>query len=99
MCESVETVHSLEDLRKFVHTTLCNRENLLSDQFAVTEICLRRGGRVCGMEFAIHGPRHIRLGAIWAADQNVLYFYNASGERFLKVVLPNRSIESVAFDV
>jgi hypothetical protein len=29
----------------------------------------------------------VRLGAIWAADRNILYFYDARGERYLKLEL------------
>jgi hypothetical protein len=32
----------------------------------------------------------VRLGAIWAADHNLIYFYDANGTRFLKVQLKQR---------
>lgn len=90
MSPSAEDVRSFSDLRDFVHETLCSKEKLLADQFSLTEIPLRRGERECGREFTLHGPRNIRLGAIWAADHNILYFYDARGERFLKLRLPRR---------
>ena len=44
----------------------------------------------CGLQFQLYGPRSIRLGAIWAADHNVIYFYAANGERYLKLPLKHR---------
>jgi hypothetical protein len=58
---------------------LCEKENLLVDQFAMTEFPLIRGGELCGLHFSLRGPRNVRLGAIWAADQNVVYLYDARG--------------------
>ena len=36
------------------------------------------------------GPRSVRLAAIWAADQNVVYLYDARGTRYAKLRLTNR---------
>lgn len=90
MCESAEDIRSIDDLKSYIHTTLCKKENLLPDQFALSEMQLRRRGRDCGMQFSIHGPRSIRLGAIWASDHNMIYFYDTRGVRFLKVRLHHR---------
>ncbi len=49
-----------------------------------TEMQLKRRGRGCGLQFSIHGPRSIRLGAIWAADHNMIFFYDARGVRYRK---------------
>ena len=87
MSESLDAIHNLDELRAFVHTTLCSRENILEDQFGLTETPLSRGGRTCGLHFFLHGPRNIRLEAIWVADRNLLYFYDARGVRFLKIQL------------
>jgi hypothetical protein len=88
---------SLEELHAFVHQTLCESENLLSEQFQTRRQPLISRGKLCGVEFSLHGLRSIRLGAIWAADQNVVYFYNARGERCLKVRLTARlPVESLA---
>lgn len=88
--ETLETIRSLDDLRIFVHKTLCARENILEDQFGLTETTLTRNGQVCGYQFCLQGPRSIRLGAIWAADHNMIYFYDARGSRYLKLRLPQR---------
>jgi hypothetical protein len=90
MTECLDALRSLDDLRAFVHTTLCNRENILRDQFGLTETQLIRGGQNCGLQFCVHGPRSIRLAAIWVADHNMLYFYDAHGVRFLKIQLKQR---------
>lgn len=83
-------VQTLDDLRAFVHRVLCDRENILAEQFGLVEIPLKRGGQPCGLEFRVHGPRSIRLGAIWTAEYNTLYFYDTRGERFLKLQLTQR---------
>ena len=90
MCQSADDVRSLCDLRAFIHRTLCEKENLLEDQFRMTEMQLTRRGRDCGLQFSLHGPRSIRLGAIWASDHNVIYFYDAHGIRYSKVHLRHR---------
>lgn len=90
MSECLEGIRSLDDLRSYVHKILCEKENLLPEQFSMTEMQLSRGGRECGLQFSLVGPRSVRLGAIWASDQNVLYFYDARGERYRKIQLEQR---------
>lgn len=90
MSMNIDDVRSLDELRAYVHTTLCERENLLTDQFSMSEMELKRRGRSCGLQFSLHGPRSVRLGAIWVADRNMIYFYDARGVRFAKVRLRHR---------
>ncbi len=90
MIESVAEIHSIDELAAFVHTTLCEKENLLSDQFATRRFELHRDGQPCGLQFHLQGPRSVRLGAVWAAAQNCLYFYDTTGTRYLKVQLARR---------
>jgi hypothetical protein len=89
MHTTVDDVHTLDDLRQFIHKTLCEKENLLVDQFRMTEVRLTRGSGPCGLQFCLRGPRNVRLAAIWVADQNVVYLYDASGERYAKLRLTN----------
>lgn len=90
-------VETLEDLHAFVHTQLCSMENLLEEQFITHQRPLITREQLCGIEFSLQGLRSIRLGAIWASDSNHVYFYNARGERHLKVQLSKRlSLEPVA---
>jgi hypothetical protein len=88
--EDADAIRSLDDLRKYVHHVLCDRESLLADQFKMAEMQLTRCGRACGLQFCLQGPRNVRLAAIWAAEHNLLYFYDANGERFLKLKLKQR---------
>ncbi len=81
---------TIDDLREFVHQILCEKENLLPDQARLQEMLLMRNGKACGLQFFVHGPRLVRLGAIWAADRNLLYLYDARGERYDKIALPTR---------
>ena len=90
MTDSVDNVQTLDDLRDFIHQTLCEKENLLSEQFSMTEIQLTRDSQACGLQFSLHGPRSVRLGAIWAKDHNLIYFYDAGGARYAKIQLRQR---------
>ena len=85
-----ETVRTLSHLRDWVRQVLCSRENLIAEQFQMSEQKLLRAGQPCGVQFCLHGPRSVRLAAVWAADRNQVYFYDAKGERFGKVGLPER---------
>ena len=78
---------TLDELRRFVHETLCARENLLREESRLHELALRKGEETCGMQFFVHGPRLVRLSAVWSRDHNTLYCYDTNGERYLKVQL------------
>ena len=75
-------IHNLNDLRKYVNETLCQIEQLEIGAFQVTERILMRGGRPCGIFFCLHGPRQVKITAIWETDQNTILFYGSNGERF-----------------
>ena len=92
--ERLNQIRTLSELRSFIREMLCAKENLISEQFPVNETILRRGEMPCGLQFQLFGPRMIRLGAIWATDHNVIYFYAANGERYLKVRLKHRIAEA-----
>jgi hypothetical protein len=97
MQETDHSVENLDELRDYVHETLCQAENLLAEQFQTEQFPLYMKDRLCGMQFSLRGLRSVRLGAVWAADQNVLYFYNARGERYRKVRLNKRiSLQQLA---
>ncbi len=82
-------IESLEELRAFVHETLCRHHELQPEAFRMTERVLRRGNRPCGIYFCLHGPRSVKFTAIWETDRNQVLFYDASGERFLTTQLVN----------
>lgn len=87
MDEKLLDFASLDELREFVRQKLGQQENLLAEQFPLTETKLRQGGKECGRQFVLHGPRSVRLTAIWVAVKNELYFYDARGERCEKIKL------------
>ncbi|MBS0207094.1 MAG: hypothetical protein JSS49_29815 [Planctomycetes bacterium] len=97
MTEELIQVENHQCLLSHVHQTLCRRENLLAEQFDLQVIPLKQQDAACGLQFLLRGPRSVRLGAVWAAEPNVLYFYDARGERFLKQQLATRFIEADAF--
>ena len=77
----------LDDLRKYVHVTLCEKNELETNAFQVTERILVRRGRPCGVFFCLHGPRSVKLTAIWETDRNTILFYGSSGQRLFTVNL------------
>ena len=78
------------ELEEYVHQSLCDKENLISEQFPLETRLLQRVEKFCGLEFTLYGPRQIRLGAVWAADVNTLYFYDARGRRYETLKLEQR---------
>lgn len=80
-------IESINDLKAFIAETLCEHEELQLGAFPLTEWLLRRGGRICGIEFCLHGPRSVRLTAIWEIESQSVLFYNSAGERFHRAQL------------
>ena len=74
-------IQNLNDLRNYVHETLCEQNELEQGAFEVTERILVRGRRACGIYFCLHGPRSVKLTAIWETERNTILFYGSSGER------------------
>jgi hypothetical protein len=82
-------LQTLDDLRDFVHGMICELNEFEPNVFEMTEVILKRGKRPCGKLFCLHGPRRVRLTAIWETDSNTVLFYDAVGERSRKVRLTN----------
>ena len=74
-------IDNLNDLRSYVHNTICQQNELQVGAFNITERMLVRGRRPCGIFFCLHGPRSVKLTAIWETDRNTILFYSSSGER------------------
>lgn len=87
MCADVIHLMCLNDLRNFVRKTICDHHELEVDAYRLSERVLVRQGTPCGMLFCLHGPRSIRLTAVWETEQNTILFYGAAGERLLKTRL------------
>lgn len=88
MPQVAQQLHGLEAVRGFVNQTLCSRDNLEMGCFVLSERPLLSGGQVCGIHFCLHGPRSLRLTAIWEVRTNTILFYGSQGERFLKTAAP-----------
>jgi hypothetical protein len=71
----------LADLREYVYSTLCSHHDLVVGAFAMSEKILVRNGNPCGIYFCLHGPRSVRLTAIWETERNSIFFYGATGEK------------------
>jgi hypothetical protein len=84
MSDTPLQIQDLSDLRSYVRQTLCEQNQLEPGAFEVTERILVRGQRPCGIFFCLHGPRSVKLTAIWETDRNTILFYSSAGERVLK---------------
>jgi hypothetical protein len=74
-------IHTLNDLRSYVQYILCEQNELARGSFEVTERILVRGKKACGIYFCLHGPRSVKLTAIWETERNTILFYGSSGMR------------------
>jgi hypothetical protein len=89
-------IDSLSGLRDYVQQTLCEQNELEVGAFTVSERILVRGQRPCGMFFCLHGPRSVKLTAIWETDRNTILFYNSTGERVYKTQLVHAPLLAAA---
>ena len=80
-------IQNLNDLRNYVLYTLCEQNELERGAFDITERILVRGNKACGIYFCLHGPRSVKLTAIWETERNTILFYGSSGERTAKTQL------------
>ena len=87
MSASSLQIDNLKDLRNYVHQTICDQNELEPGAFQVTERILVRSQQPCGIFFCLHGPRSVKLTAIWETDRNTILFYNSTGERVGKTQL------------
>jgi hypothetical protein len=81
MLERHKCLPCFEQIRNYVLETLSRLELLKSDCCHLTVRLLSRAGRPCGVYFCLHGPRAVRLSAIWETDSNSILFYGSRGER------------------
>ncbi len=87
MLETTIRLANNHDLRQFILETLSRFESLDPDQFPLDQRVLTRGGQPCGLYFCLHGPRAVRLTAIWEKDGNSILFYGADGRRLQRTRL------------
>jgi hypothetical protein len=81
MLEGTASVQNLDELRRFVAETLASLETLKADQFELSHRTLYRSGKPCAIQYCLHGPRAVRLTAIWDCEQNTVLFYGSGGQR------------------
>ena len=87
MLDQLLQIRNISDLRQYVYETLCNQNDFELGAFQITERILVRGGKPCGIYFCLHGPRSVKLTAIWETVQNTILFYGSTGERLQKTQL------------
>lgn len=82
----------LEDVRNFVRKRICELHGLVVEAFEMTERRVLRGGRICGVYFCVHGPRSVKLTAIWDNERNTAIFYGSAGQRIEQAELWSPSV-------
>jgi hypothetical protein len=87
MVTTSAVIQTLDDLRFYVKNILCLESQLELEAFPLTERILIRSDRPCGIFFCLHGPREVKLTAIWETQRNTVLFYGQTGERFHKIQL------------
>ena len=98
---SDKTITTFSDLRHFVYQTLCNHHELLLNSFPTSESLLkRREQNACGVMFCLHGPRAVKMTAIWEKERNRVLFYGPGGKRYCQVemnmlVVPEQELLSI----
>jgi hypothetical protein len=89
MLTSTEQLHNLDSLREYVNKVLCEFDQFEIGAFRMTERILVRGDRPCGIFFCLHGPRSVKITAVWETESNTILFYSSTGERFQRTRLMN----------
>jgi hypothetical protein len=89
MQESSLQIRTLVDLRSYVQQQLCDQNELEVGAFQLTEQVLEKQGNPCGIYFCLHGPRSVKLIAIWETRSNSILFYGSTGQRVHRIRLAN----------
>lgn len=87
MSDIKQSFTTIEELRQYVAETLGELESLRFDQFPLTEDLLFRSGQPCAVYFCLHGPRQVRLSAVWETEANRILFYGSCGRRVQRTQL------------
>lgn len=78
---------SIKQLRQLVSKVLCKQSDFEEDIFRLSEKMLKKGQEICGIFFCLHGPRSVKLTAIWERQDNSIRFYGSNGEKFKTINL------------
>ena len=98
MVDRKTSIQNFEDIRQYVTETLSNIELLRPESSQLSLKLLTRSGQPCGVYFCLHGPRAVRLSAIWETDANTILFYGSRGERVQRTCLlaaPQLNVQAV----
>jgi hypothetical protein len=79
--DRVACLPTLEELKIHVLQKLCEPDSLDPTQTPLLEAVITRRGVPCGLFFQAKGPRLLKNYAVWAGDENRIFFYNCNGER------------------
>lgn len=71
----------LAQIREIVEAEICNQNQLLPKAFPLTEKVLRKQGSPCGVFYCLHGPRSVRLTAVFDIATARVLFYDSTGQR------------------
>ena len=77
----------IEQLRELVSKILCKQSDFEEGIFKISERTLNRGQKMCGIFFCLHGPRSVKLTAVWECKENSIRFYGSNGEKFKTINL------------
>ena len=69
------------NIREIVEEEICIKNQLLPKAFPLTEKLLRKQGSPCGIFYCLHGPRSIRLTAVFDLETARVLFYDSTGQR------------------
>ena len=86
----------IEQLRKLVSKILCKQSDFEEGIFKISERTLKRGRDVCGIFFCLHGPRSVKLTAVWECKDNSIRFYGSNGEKFKTINLESGNDSQIA---
>ena len=81
MRQDAQQFETLEELAQYVADTLGRLEMLKSELFELSQEMILRREKPCGILFCLHGPRAVKLTAIWETDRNRVLFYGSCGRR------------------
>jgi len=101
---SDKTIKTFSELRFFVYQTLCEHHELLNNAFPTSESLLKqRRENACGVMFCLHGPRAVKITAIWEKNRNRVLFYGPTGKRYHQIdldllVVPENELLEVISD-
>jgi hypothetical protein len=85
--DAVVALPTLDQLRRYIHSTLCERDRLDPGQTPLFHAVIKRSGRPCGLFFQVQGPRLLKTYALWAGEEDRILFYDSTGARFAETRL------------